>query len=74
MERLLSMPQTTDEWVAATADFVGVTITILWLSGAIHFASIMLHIGIGCVTFLSVSFSLYLKVKNYLKSRKHGQD
>jgi hypothetical protein len=70
MERAHTIPQTAEEWFTAGSDAVGVTITLLWLSGAQQLADSMLHTGIGLVTLASVTFSLWSKVRTWRKDEK----
>jgi hypothetical protein len=71
MEKMQAMPQNKEEWVQAAADTAGVTVTLLWLSGGHQLANELLHTCIGVVTLASVTFSLYIKYRNYRKSQRH---
>ena len=74
MDRLMQfteiLPHTPEEKLTAGADALGLTMTTIWLAGLNH-ASVdtWLHTAIAVVTFASVSFSLCVKITNYLKNR-----
>ena len=74
MEHIQALPETTEEWLSFGADTVGLTVTILWVTGAQHLFDAMMHSGIAVVTLASVSFSLYTKVRKHRQDKQNGPD
>lgn len=67
MERAQSIHMTATEWAQVIGDSAGITITTLWIVGLHEFVDGALHTVIALTTLASVSFTLYTKVRDYVK-------
>ena len=74
MKALQIMPSSVKEIAQATIDGVGITVSLLWITGLNQITNDLLHTGIAGFTLLSVAFSLYVKIITHLKDRKNEQD
>lgn len=64
------IPQTATEKATAGADALGVVMTTIWMLGAsLTDINAGLHTAIAGVTLVSVTFSLYIKVKNHKQNQ-----
>ncbi len=70
MDFIQALPQTKQEWAQAAVDTAGIAVTTLWLTGAHQLTNGLLQTGLAAVTFLSVSYSFYIKIKDRNKTKK----